>query len=119
MREYDTPQVLRLQQAFGKESIVVGDIVLLEVLQGAVDDLNAVKIEHLLRRFLVLPMLDPDSAIRAGRNYRLLRQRGVTVRKTADMIIGTFCLDRGLPLLHADRDFTHMEQHLGLMAVAL
>ncbi len=97
---------------------MVGDIVLLEILQG-VTDKRASFVERLLRAYDVLPMLDPDAAIRAAKNYRHLRQRGITIRKAADMVIGTFCLDHGFPLLHDDRDFDHMERHLGLQVVHL
>ena len=59
-------------------------------------------------------MLDPDLAVRAARNVRALRGRGITVRKTMDIIIGTFCIERGHQLLHEDRDFLPMARHLGL-----
>jgi predicted nucleic acid-binding protein len=69
-----------------------------------------------LRRFEVVPLLDSDLAPRAARNYRTLRDKGITVRKTNDIIIGTFCIERGCSLLHDDRDFAPMEEHLGLVA---
>jgi hypothetical protein len=69
-----------------------------------------------LRRFDVVPLLDADLAPRAARNYRKLRDLGVTIRKTADIIIGTFCIEHRCSLLHDDRDFTPMEKHLGLVA---
>ena len=106
-----------LRAAFGREQIVVGDVVLLEILQGVNTEARAGATERWLRAFIVMPMLDPKRAVRAARNYRLLRSHGITIRKTADMIIGTFCLDHGLPLLHDDRDFDHMAQHLGLAVV--
>jgi predicted nucleic acid-binding protein len=59
-------------------------------------------------------LLDDELATSAARNYRLLRSRGVTIRKTADLIIGTFCMERGHRLLHDDRDFAPMVEHLGL-----
>jgi len=62
-------------------------------------------------------MLDLQLAIQAARNYRLLRGRGITIRKTIDMVIATFCLAGGHMLLHADRDFDPMETHLGLRVV--
>ncbi len=98
---------------------MVGDLVLLEILQGATSEAHAATIERLLREFIILPMLDSHLAVRAARHYRLLRQRGVTVRKTIDMIIGTFCIDRSLPLLHDDRDFDPMVRYLGLATVRL
>ena len=107
-------KVQRLRHAFGQEVVIVGDVVLLEVLQGTQDDMQARKFERLLSSFSLTPMLDCDLAVRAAQNYRLLRQNGVTIRKTADLVIGTFCLEHGLPLLHDDRDFDHIERHLGL-----
>ena len=95
----------------------MGDVTLLEVLQGMSGEARATAMERWLRAFIVMPMLDPERAVRAARNYRLLRSRGITIRKAADMIIGTFCLDHGLPLLHDDRDFDPMAQHLGLAVV--
>ena len=98
------------------EPILVGDLILLEVLQGARDELAAARIERGLRRFEVVPLLDADLAPRAARNYRRLRDMGITIRKTNDIIIGTFCIERGCSLLHDDRDFVAMEAHLGLVA---
>jgi len=62
-------------------------------------------------------LLDADLATSAARNYRKLRQLGITIRKTADLIIGTFCIERRHTLLHDDHDFTPMEEHLGLKVV--
>jgi predicted nucleic acid-binding protein len=96
------------------EGILVGDLILLEVLQGARDEIQAARIERNLRQFAIAQMLNDGLAVRAARNYRLLRQRGITVRKTIDMIIGTFCVEHGHALLHDDRDFAPMVAHLGL-----
>jgi hypothetical protein len=99
------------------DQIVVGDVILLEVLQGARDLRHARKLESRLRRFQIEGMLNPQLAIRAAEHYRTLRGLGVTVRKTADLIIATFCIDRGFTLLHEDRDFTPMAIHLGLQVL--
>ena len=96
---------------------MLGDIILLEILQGVDGEANAAAMERWLQAFPVLSMLDADLAVQAARHYRLLRTRGVTIRKTADLVIGTFCLARNVPLLHDDRDFDHLEQHLGLAVV--
>ena len=98
-----------------RERLLIGDIILLEVLQGARDDDHAARIERELRRYLIVPLLTPDLASAAARNYRKLRDLGVTIRKTADLIIGTFCIEYGHRLLHADRDFEPMQRHLGLV----
>lgn len=59
-------------------------------------------------------MLTPDLAVLAAAHYRRLRILGVTVRKSVDLIIGTFCIARGHALLTADRDFLPMGRSLGL-----
>lgn len=100
------------------DQILIGDLILLEVLQGARSEAHAVRIENALRLFPVVPMLDGNLAVEAARNYRLLRGRGVAIRKTIDMIIGTFCLAFDHVLLHNDRDFDPMAAHLGLRVVS-
>jgi predicted nucleic acid-binding protein len=100
------------------DRVLVGDLILLEVLQGARDEAHAARLERALLLYPVAAMLDETIAVQAARNYRHLRGRGVTVRKTVDMIIGTFCLVQGHVLLHDDRDFDPMAIHLGLEVVA-
>ena len=116
LRGSSTPATAKLEAAVTTEPILVGDLILLEVLQGARDERAAARIERGLRRFEVVPLLDADLAPRAARNYRRLRDMGITIRKTNDIIIGTFCIERGCSLLHDDRDFVAMEEHLGLVA---
>ena len=70
-----------------------------------------------MRRFPIVAMASGALAVEAARFYRLLRDRGVTVRKTVDMIIATFCIVNGYALLHDDKDFDPMQRHLGLMLV--
>ena len=104
----------KLEEAVIREPLLVGDLILLEILQGARDDAHAARIERGLRQYTIVPLLDDDLAARATRNYRKLREAGVTIRKTADIIIGTFCIERRHALLHDDRDFAPMEEHLRL-----
>jgi predicted nucleic acid-binding protein len=94
--------------------ILVGDLIMTEVLQGARDEAHAARIERGLRAFGVVRMLDDALAVQAARHYRALRTRGITVRKTIDLLIATFCIARGHTLLHDDRDFAPMADHLGL-----
>ena len=117
LNDRPTPQVRHLRAIIGHAAILVGDLILLEVLQGLRDDREAGLVERALRRFDVVAMLDPPLAARAAANYRLLRGLGITIRKTADLIIGTFCIERGHGLLHDDRDFLPMAAHLGLRVV--
>lgn len=107
-------QCLRAFIDDGKEQVLVGDLILLEVLQGARNEVHAARIEGNLRRFRVVSMLDDKLAIQAARNYRMLRGIGITIRKTIDVVIGTFCIAGGHSLLHDDRDFDPMARHLGL-----
>jgi predicted nucleic acid-binding protein len=116
LRGSRTPATIKLEAAAGREPILIGDLILLEVLQGARSEDHAARIERGLRRFEIVPLLDADLAPRAARNYRKLRDLGITIRKTADIIIGTFCIERRCALLHDDRDFAPMEEHLGLVA---
>ena len=98
-------------------TILVGDLVLLEVLQGARDDRHAREIETELRVFRMDRMLDTGVAVKAARNYRMLRGRGITLQATIDLIIATFCVERGHSLLHDDSDFDVMAPHIGLNVV--
>jgi predicted nucleic acid-binding protein len=114
LRGQENRATSRLRAAATRELLLVGDLILLEVLQGARDDAHSLRIESDLRRYEIVPLLDADLAVAAARNYRFLRGLGVTIRKTADIIIGTWCIERGHSLLHDDRDFVPMERHLGL-----
>jgi predicted nucleic acid-binding protein len=87
---------------------------LLEVLQGARDDSHARQIEQFLRQFEIVPMMNASLAVRAAGNCRLLRQKGITIRKTIDVIIGTFCIENRYFLLQHDKDFSPMAEYLGL-----
>lgn len=115
LRGQQTPAVAKLEAAASREPLLIGDLILLEVLQGARDEAHAARIERGLRRYALVPLLDADLAPLAARNYRKLRERGITIRKTADIIIGTFCIEHRHTLLHDNRAFAPMEEHLGLM----
>ena len=119
LRGIDSPAVRRFHAIVEEDDgrILIGDLILLELLQGARNEDHAARIERSLRQYPVAPMLDDALAVQAARYYRLLRARGITIRKTADMIIGTFCLSGGHALLHDDRDFDPMALHLGLRVV--
>ena len=114
LRRHSTPQVALLRQFAVNDDLVVGDLVLAEVLVGARDEANAARIERNLRRFHVMPMAGEAASVKAARHYRTLRGRGVTIRSIVDVFVATFCLARGWPLLHQDRDFDALERHLGL-----
>ncbi|MGB7101039.1 MAG: PIN domain nuclease [Xanthobacteraceae bacterium] len=107
--------VRKLRTRLGTEEIVIGDLMLCEVLQGLENEAAARAVEDFLRRFDIVSMAGDAIAVVAARNFRYLRRRGVTVRKTIDLLIGTWCIENRVPLLHNDRDFVPMARHLGLL----
>lgn len=111
-----TAPVQRLRELIRRQPLLVGDLILCEVLQGLRSDREARRVERALRRFAIVSLLDAELAVKAAANYRALRARGITIRKTVDLIIGTFCIERGHSLLHDDRDFEPMVRFLGLQA---
>jgi len=94
--------------------LVVADLVLCEVLRGIPDAREYAAVKDVLLSFEVVTIGSVDLALRAADYYRALRQRGITVRKTIDLLIGTFCIVNNCALLHSDRDFDPMTRHLGL-----
>lgn len=113
----NAPHVRHLRTVLGAEEVVVGDLMLCEVLQGLNSERAAREVEALLRRFEIVPMAGDAIAIAAARNFRSLRRRGITVRKTIDLLIGTWCIENRMPLLHNDGDFRPMGRYLGLVEV--
>jgi predicted nucleic acid-binding protein len=112
-----TKQTNILDSLLGNEMIVIGDIILTEVLQGFHSDRDFNKAKKLFETLFFDPMLGKELAVKSAENYRFLRKEGVTVRKTIDVIIATFCIENNLPLLHSDKDFTPIEKHLNLKVV--
>ena len=109
------PEVLKLATLIrADDPICVGDVVLCEVLMGLASEREAERVERDLREFDVVSMVSDDLAVKAPKNFRQLRRHGVTIRKTIDLFIGTYCIEHRHILLHRDRDFDAMERHLGL-----
>lgn len=102
----------------GREPVAMGDLVLAEVLQGFRDDAAFRAARRLLRGLPVYDMLGEARALKVAHNYRALRKRGITVRKTTDAVIATFCIEQRMPLLYSDRDFEPFVAHLGLKSAA-
>jgi predicted nucleic acid-binding protein len=110
-----TPETNALDDLLGRDPILTGDLILTEVLQGFRRDADYRKARTLLETLELRTLGGRQIAMAAADNYRALRRRGITPRKTIDMIIGTYCLVHGLELLHADRDFDVLEKELGLL----
>ena len=110
----NTPEAEKLDSLLGEEPIAIGDLVLTEVLQGFRADKDFRKAKELLMSLTVVNILDTTIALKSAANFRALRKRGVTVRKTVDTIIATYCIENRLPLLHSDKDFRPFHKHLKL-----
>ena len=97
------------------ESVATGDLILTEVLQGFRYDEDYLRARALFDALTLYAMLGRDIALASAENYRSLRKRGITVRKTVDVIIATFCVQQRIPLLFSNRDFKSFVVHLGLV----
>jgi predicted nucleic acid-binding protein len=112
-----TAQTEKLDQLLSSEPLAIGDLILTEVLQGFDDERDFNKARKMLTALTVVELGGQETAIQAARNFRALRKRGVTVRKTIDTVIATRCIESGYDLLHSDRDFDPFVDHLGLRVV--
>ena len=113
-RGVDTPQVELLDGLFGRTPLAVGDLIVTEVLQGVQDDGEFNLVRKTLGAFTQIDLAGHDIAVKAARNFRTLRAKGIPVRKTIDSMIATRCIEDDLTLLHSDRDFIPFHMHLGL-----
>jgi len=105
-----------LKEAIINQKIVMGDLILVELLQGAKSLSLQKLIDSRLSPIECNVLCGAEIAPKAAANYRRLRQRGITVRGTIDVIIATWCIENGVALLHNDRDFLAMEEALGLVS---
>ena len=112
-----TLQTDKLDFLLGHELLAVGDLILAEVLQGFDSDRDFKSAQRLLTSLAVVEIGGLEIAIQAAKNYRELRRRGVTIRKTVDTIIATRCIESGYDLLHCDRDFDPFVEYLGLYVI--
>ena len=97
--------------------VVMGDIIFLEILQGIRNDQEYRKTKQTLMTLDRFEMFGHGMPEKCAENYRALRKKGITIRKTIDVIIATFCIEQLLPLLFIDRDFIPFVDHLGLVSV--
>ena len=114
VRGIDTPYTNALDHELLHNQVITGDLLIAEFLQGFHNDQDFETATEIMNSLIYFDMLGKDIAMKSAANFRFLRKKGITIRKTADVIIGTFCIEHALPLLHNDRDFDPMEKHLGL-----
>ena len=94
-----------LYSNLGREEFVIGDLIYTEVLQGFSDERSYRKAKELLDVFPFKNIGGKEIALSSAKNYRILRKKGVTIRKTVDVFIATFCIENNVSLLQNDRDF--------------
>lgn len=119
LRGTASPAADKLDSLLGAVPLAVGDLIVVEVLQGCASEREFNQVRKALGALDFIVLGGADVVVEAARNYRKLRSLGVTVRKTIDTIIATRCILSGLELLHNDRDFEPFATHLGLRCVAL
>lgn len=108
------PHTDLLDRALSESRIIIGDLILAEILQGFRSERDFQIARQLMDALEYRDFVGRDMAMAAAQNYRALRRQGITVRKTIDVLIATFCIENGFGLLHNDRDFDPMERVLGL-----
>ncbi|MDD2975506.1 PIN domain nuclease [Aquabacterium sp.] len=109
-----TPQSERLDQLLGREPLLIGDLILAEVLQGFTSERDFHQARKMLGALELVNLGGAEMAVQAARNFRTLRAKGVTIRKTIDTFIATCCIEQDHALLFSDRDFDPFVLHLGL-----
>jgi predicted nucleic acid-binding protein len=112
-----TPQTDWIKEVLKHQSISLTDLILCEVLQGIRDDRLYTEIRKVFLGYEILPMGGTALALASAENYRKLQKKGITIRKTIDCLIATFCILNGHSLLHSDRDFNAFEENLGLQVI--
>lgn len=117
LRDNPTPAMLRLRDilADGGEGLLMGDLILFEILQGTRDEKHAHMMEERLGDLECITISDRMIASHSAAYYRNLRIKGVTVRKTVDILIATRCIADRHAVLFSDRDFQPFVEHLGLI----
>ena len=118
LRGTTTPQADKLDALLGVTPLAIGDLIMTEMLQGCTTEQEFKLVRKTLETLTLVPLGGADVAVIAAKNFRKLRAKGITVRKTIDTVIATRCILDGYELLHRDRDFDTFEKHLGLRCVA-
>lgn len=113
----DSPETNILDKTLGVEPVAIGDLILAEVLQGFKNNDDYKSAKYVFNDIAVFELLGKKMALKSADNFRSLRKRGITIRKTADVVIASFCIEKKLPLLFSDKDFKPFVKHLGLQVV--
>ncbi len=110
----ETPKTNELDRILSEQSVIVGDLIFAEILQGFDKDHEFKKAKAALSPLSCVRLGGKSLAIKAASNFRFLQSKDVTIRKTADMFIGSWCIEHNVELFHNDIDFDRMAEHLPL-----
>ena len=111
----DSQQAETLDKTLGVRPVAAGDLILAEILQGFRHDRDYKMAKTLFDTITIFEMLGRKMALASAENFRSLHKKGITIRKTADLIIATFCIKQRIPLLFSDKNFKPFVEHLGLV----
>jgi predicted nucleic acid-binding protein len=114
----ENKQTESLDRILSEQSVLVGDIILTEILQGFDSDKEFRLAKQALEPLDCVHLGGKSLAIKAASNFRFLRSKGVTIRKTVDMLIGSWCIEHEVELLHNDKDFDQIATQLPLQIYA-
>lgn len=114
----DSAEADFLDRTLGNRAVAIGDLILTEVLQGFRHENDYKIAKRMLGELTLFELLGRNMALKSADNFRKLRKKGITIRKTADVIIASFCIEQNLPLLFSDKDFHPFVEHLGLRSAA-
>ncbi|HPQ40742.1 MAG TPA: PIN domain nuclease [bacterium] len=110
----ENPTTALVDKILNEEPVLIGDLIYCELLQGFKTDDKYSEVKELLSNLMHVEMVGFEIAEKAAINYRRLRKKGITIRKTMDIIIATFCVENKVALIHKDRDFDIAAEPLGL-----
>jgi len=110
----DCPVVSKVDQCLEQDLVGIGDLIYCEIMQGIRYRRQRSRVSSLLLSLPQFDMVGFSIAEKSAENYRLLSSKGITVRKTIDVLIGTFCSEHGFQIVHNDSDFNLMARHIGL-----
>nr|WP_225587780.1 PIN domain nuclease [Methylomonas fluvii] len=113
----ETIATQKLDGLLGVKPVCTGDLILVEVLQGFRNDQDYQTAKAILCTLPMHTMLGREISLKSAENFRSLRKQGITIRKTIDTLIATFCIEKQMPLLHSDKDFLPFQQLLGLQVI--
>lgn len=113
----ETKQTNFVYQGIGAIEFAIGDLIYGEVMQGFKADRDFQIGHDFFEDIPFLLLVDKELALKSAQNYRFLRKKGITIRKTIDTYIATYCISKNIPILHSDKDFEPFVEHFGLKSI--